>query len=152
MYPASTEDRGGGSKNTHLALRVESQAVESDVLAAALTARRLLQHRALVIVLTELYERSATSQLVQSARLLLPKHLPFIVGLMSEDVIALTERPARRWLDPMESYAARDYQRSVAANASRLTQLGAYATTARPAELDRKVLAQYALLRAQHRI
>src|SRR5262249_56790610 len=46
--------------------------VESDVLAAALHVRKLVRHRCLVVILTDLYERSATSAVAQSARLLLP--------------------------------------------------------------------------------
>lgn len=128
------------------------RAVEADVLRAALHMRHVLRHRCLVVVLTDLYERSATSQLVQMARLLLPKHFPMIVGLLSEDVAGLASRQAREWLDPYESLAAREHERQIRANVARLVQLGARALTARPAELDRKVLGQYDLLRAQRRI
>ncbi|MDX1563031.1 MAG: hypothetical protein R3305_08890, partial [Gammaproteobacteria bacterium] len=83
---------------------------------------------------------------------LLPNHLPLIVGLMSEDVVELAGRPAGDWLDPYHSLAAREYQQHIAASVARLTQLGAHALAARPAELDRRVLAQYALLRAQRRV
>jgi uncharacterized protein (DUF58 family) len=127
-------------------------AVESDVLAAVLHVSRLLRHRCLVVILTDLYERSATSALAQSARLLLPKHLPLVVGLLSDDVIALGERAADDWLDPYRAFAAREYRRHVGANVARLGQLGAYAMTARARELDRKVLDTYRRLRAQRRI
>ncbi len=63
---------------------LEPAVVESDVLAAAIDVRRLVRHRCLVVIMTDLYERSATSQLAQTARLLVPKHLPMIVGLVSE--------------------------------------------------------------------
>jgi uncharacterized protein (DUF58 family) len=126
--------------------------VESDVLAAALHVRNLVRHRCLVVILTDLYERSATSQLAQSTRLLVPKHLPMIVGVSSEDVIELAGRAADDWLDPYRSLAAREYQKHVAANIARLGQLGAYAMTARARELDRKVLDTYRRLRAQRRI
>jgi hypothetical protein len=104
------------------------------------------------VILTDLYERSATSQLAQSTRLLVPKHLPMIVGVSSEDVIELAGRAADDWLDPYRSLAAREYQKHVAANIARLGQLGAYAMTARARELDRKVLDTYRRLRAQRRI
>jgi uncharacterized protein (DUF58 family) len=126
--------------------------IEADVLQAALHLRRMLRHRCLVVILTDLYERSATSQLVQASRLLLPKHLPLIVGLLSDDVLALSDRTARDWLDPYQSLAARQYRRDIAGNVGRLVQLGAQAMTARPQELDRKVLARYDLLRARRRI
>jgi uncharacterized protein (DUF58 family) len=136
----------------HMLTGLAPEPVESDVLRAALHLRQLLRHRALVVILTDLYEQTSTSQLVQASRLLLPNHLPMIVGLMSEDVIALAGKSADDWLDPYQSLAARDYQHHVAANVARLTQLGAHALTARPGELDRKVLARYDLLRAQRRI
>src|SRR5262249_23212680 len=127
-------------------------AVESDVLAAALHVSRLVRHRCLVVILTDLYERSATSALAQSARLLVAKHLPLIVGILSEDVIDLADRAADDWLDPYRSFAAREYQRHMGANVARLGQLGAYAMTARARELDQKVLDTYRRLRAQRRV
>jgi len=132
--------------------QTRSSAVDSDVLNAALHVSRLVRHRCLVVVLTDIYERSATSQLVQTAKLLAPKHLPLIVGLTSEGVVDLAARPARHWLDPYRSFAAREFRRDVAANVARLARLGAYALAARPHELDRRVLDNYALLRAQRRI
>src|SRR4030095_12254990 len=94
--------------------------VESDVLAAVLHVSRLVRHRCLVVILTDLYERSATSALAQSARLVLPKSLPLVVGVVSDDVIELGERAADDWLDPYRAFAAREYQRHVSANVARL--------------------------------
>ena len=127
-------------------------AVESDVLAAALHVRELVRHRCLVVILTDLYERSATSALAQSARLLVPKHLPLIAGIVSDEVFELADRAADDWVDPYRSLAAREYRRQVGANVARLGQLGAYALTARARELDRRVLDTYERLRAQRRI
>jgi uncharacterized protein (DUF58 family) len=128
------------------------RAVESDVLGAALHVRRLVRHRCLAVILTDLYERTETGPLVQSVRLLVPKHLPLIVGMVGDEVAELADRRAVDWLDPYRSLAARDYRRHVAANVARLAHLGAHALVARPRELDRKVLDGYRLLRAQRRI
>lgn len=136
----------------HTLAQLAPAPVDADVVQAALHLKRLLRHRSLVVILTDLYERSSTSQLVQASRLLLPQHLPLIVGITSEDVIRLAGMPARGRLDPYYSLAAREYRQHVAANAARLAQLGAQALIARPAELDRKVFARYDLLRAQRRI
>jgi uncharacterized protein (DUF58 family) len=125
---------------------------ESDVLNAALHARRLVRHRCLTVILTDLYERSSTSQLAQTARFLAPKHLPMIVGLQSVEIVALAAAGAADWLDPYRSLAAREYLRDVDANVARLARLGSHALVARPAELDAKVLGEYARLRAQRRI
>lgn len=133
-------------------LELAPRAVESDVLTAALHMRRLVRHRCLVVLLTDLYEQSATSRLALSARLLASQHLPMIVGLVGEEMIALASIRARDWLDPYRSFAAREYHGQINANVSRLAQLGAHAMAARPSELDRKVLDHYRLLRAQRRI
>jgi uncharacterized protein (DUF58 family) len=132
--------------------QVTPQSVESDVLAAALHVRRLVRHRCLAVILTDLYERAEAGPLVRSARLLVPKHLPLIVGLIGEEVVELAGRRAVDWLDPYRSLAAREYQQHLTANVARLAQLGAHAIAARPRELDRKVLDSYRLLRAQRRI
>ena len=126
--------------------------VESDVLAAALHVRRLVRHRCLVVILTDLYERSATSAVAQSARLLVPKHLPLIAGIVSDEVFELAEKRAEDWLDPYRALAAREHAREVDANVARLGQLGAYALAARARELDGRVLQTYSRLRAQRRI
>lgn len=131
---------------------LEPQPIESDALEAALHVRRLVRHRCLAIVLTDLYESSSSGRLAQAAGLLAPKHLPMMIGLLGGEVWSLLEGEAAEWLDPYRSLAARAYVRQVRGNIARLGQLGALAMTARPEELDRKVLTQYGLLRAQHRI
>jgi uncharacterized protein (DUF58 family) len=128
------------------------QPVESDVLEAAMRVRRLVRRRCLVVLLTDLYEPGGASRLVASARLLVPKHLPMMVGLVSADASDLALRRASGWLDPYLGIAARDYRRHLDANVARLTGLGAVAMTAHPADLDRKVLGRYRALRSQHRI
>jgi uncharacterized protein (DUF58 family) len=128
------------------------QSIESDALEAGLRVRRLVRHRCLAIVLTDLYESSSTGRLAQTAKLLAPKHLPLMIGLLGDEVATLADGEARDWLDPYRSLAARAYARQVRANIAHLGELGALAMTARPEELDRKVLGQYRLLRAQHRI
>ena len=131
---------------------LEPKAVEPDFVAAALHLRSLERHRCLAVLLTDLYESSSSSQLARATRLLVPKHLPLIVGLLSEDVVTLSGQAAESWLDPYRSFAAREYRRGVDQNVARLTRLGAHALVARPVELDRKVFGTYALLRAQRRI
>jgi uncharacterized protein (DUF58 family) len=131
---------------------LEPHPIESDALEAALRVRRLVRHRCLAIVLTDLYESSATGRLAQTAKLLAPKHLPLMIGLLGAEVSSLADAEAREWVDPYRGLAARAYARQVRANIARLGELGALAMTARPEELDRKVLGQYRLLRAQHRV
>lgn len=131
---------------------LEPHPIESDVLEAALEVRRLVKHHCLTIVLTDLYESTSTGRLAQTARLLAPKHLPMMVGLLGTEVATLAEGEAHDWLDPYRGLAARAYARQVRANIAQLGALGALAMTARPEELDRKVLGRYRLLRSQHRV
>jgi uncharacterized protein (DUF58 family) len=131
---------------------LEPLGVESDVVAAALHVRKLVRRRALVLLLTDLYQTSATSDLAQSVRLFVPKHLPLIVGISSEEIGELARRRARDWLDPYRGLAAREYRSAIAANVDRLGRLGAYALTARPSEAEARVLEVYRLLRAQRRV
>ncbi|HNP35227.1 MAG TPA: DUF58 domain-containing protein [Woeseiaceae bacterium] len=128
------------------------RAVESNLVQAALRIRSLARHRSLVILLTDLYDRDAHSQLARCTQLLLPKHLPVIVGIQSDEVAALAERTASSWFDPYKSLAAREYNMSVNLNVARLRRMGAYTVIARPRELDDRVISLYEKLRSKRLI
>lgn len=128
------------------------QAVESDALEAALRVSRLVRHRCLVIMLTDLYEATSTGRLVRTARLLAPKHMVMMVGLIGDEVGELASQVAEDWLDPYHALAARDHARHIDANVAQLRELGVLALTARAADLERTLLAQYQRLRALRRI
>lgn len=128
------------------------RAVESNLVQAALRIRGLARHRSLVILLTDLYDRDANSQLARCAQLLLPKHLPVIVGIQSDEVAAIADGTASSWFDPYKSLAAREYNMSVDLNVARLRRMGAYAITARPRELDERVISLYEQLRSKRLI
>ena len=70
-------------------------ASESNPLAAALLARRLLHHRSLVVVLTDVDESQDPAQLIRAVQLLAPKHLPVIAGTLDEETLALRHRPSQ---------------------------------------------------------
>ena len=129
-----------------------AQPVESDLLSAALRVRQLVTHRSLIIVLTDLYGLSTRSTLAQSIAAWTPKHLPLVVGLMGHDLDALARRPATGSDDVYQSLAASEYQRSLSLGAQSVRRLGAHTVLCRPAELERAVFSQYALLKAQRRI
>jgi uncharacterized protein (DUF58 family) len=131
---------------------LEPQPLEANLIEAALSVRRLVRHRSLVVLLTSLDQRSAHGQLARFVAMLLPKHLPLIVGVLSDEVTALAERPALDWLDPYQSLAAQAYRQDLEGGAAGLSSMGAIALTARPAELESRVFAQYDRLRARHRI
>jgi len=131
---------------------LQSMPVEANLIQAALRLRELARHRSLVILLTDLYDRGEQGQLARCVQMLLPKHLPIVVGIQSDEVTRLAEGTARTWFDPYRSLAAREYQRTVDANAARLRRMGAYAVVARPGELDERVFSLYDELRAKRLI
>ncbi|HEX3397254.1 MAG TPA: DUF58 domain-containing protein [Steroidobacteraceae bacterium] len=124
------------------AARVERS--ESNPLYAATRVRSLVRHRSLIVLLTDVDDASAKSQLTQAVRFLLPKHLPFVAGLSSAAVESLARAPARQWLDPYRSLAAQEYCIGLERKVRALNALGAPALVARPEQLERAVFAAYA--------
>ena len=129
--------------------RVENR--ESNPLFAAMRIRSLVRHRSLIVLLTDVDDASAGSQLAQAARFLLPKHLPFIAGLSSQAAEVLMRAPATQWLDPYRSLAAQEYCVGLGRKVLALKALGAPALVARPAQLEQAVFAAYANFRRQRR-
>ena len=137
----------------HAALaETTSKPQETDLVAAALAVKRVVRHRSLVVLLTDLYGQSASGRLMQSIRLWRPKHLPMVAGLIAEDVDRLASARAEHWLDPYVALAATDYRRGLEAAASGLRRLGAYPLITRAATLEARLLTQYQLLRQQRRV
>jgi uncharacterized protein (DUF58 family) len=131
------------------ASRVENR--ESNPLFAAMRVRSLVRHRSLVVVLTDVDDASAGSQLAQAARFLLPKHLPFIAGLSSEAAQTMALASASEWLDPYRSLAAQEYCVGLERKVQALNAMGAPALVARPQHLERAVFAAYTDFRRQRR-
>jgi uncharacterized protein (DUF58 family) len=127
-------------------------AAESNPLNAALAIRRLVRHRSLIVLLTDLDDATVAGQLASAARLLLPKHLPFIAGLASAEVETLSTATPRDWLDPYVSLAAQEYRSRLERNTRALRALGAPALLARPAQLERAVFDAYARFRRERRV
>lgn len=151
IVPPQRGERGvRGIRDTLVGL--EPELAESDLVRAALEVGRLARHRSLVVLLTSLYDRGASAQLKRFAGALMPKHLPIVVGTLSEEVSALAETPAQGWFDPYRSLAAQEYRRDLQGNAAMLTRMGAYTVASRPSELDQRVLGLYDRLRSQHRV
>ena len=140
----------GGVRQLRRALRgLTPQPVESNLIDVSLRIREMARHRSLVILFTDLYDRGEHSQLARSVRLLLPMHLPIVVGMQSEEVSELAHARAETWFDPYRSLAATEYQRNIDRNVARLRRMGAYAISARPRELDGRVFAMYDSLRSR---
>jgi uncharacterized protein (DUF58 family) len=123
------------------AARVER--TESNPLYAATRVRSLVPHRSLIVMLTDVDDATAASQLVRAVGLLLPKHLPFVAGLSSAAVEAMSLAPARHWLDPYRALAAQEYRIGLERKVRALNALGAPALVARPEQLEGAVFAAY---------
>jgi uncharacterized protein (DUF58 family) len=131
------------------ASRVER--TESNPLYAVTRVRSLVRHRSLVVMLTDVDDATAASQLALAVRLLLPKHLPFIAGLSSTAAESMSRSRARQWLDPYRALAAQEYCIGLERKVRALNALGAPALVARPEQLEHAVFAAYANFRRQKR-
>ena len=131
---------------------LETEPAEADLVAAALAVRQAARSRSLVVLLTDLQGQTADGRLMQCIRLLVPKHLPVVVGLIATEVERLAAAPANEWLDPYVSLAAANYRRDLDAAAGGLRRLGAQPLVCHAADLEARLAAQYRMLKAQHRV
>jgi len=120
---------------------------ESNLLAAALQVRRLLGHRALVVVLTDLSNGDGTSQFSQAVRLLGSKHMVVVASIDDTEIQQMRWSGASHWMDPYRSFAALEYCRQRQLTTMKLKQQGASVITAAPDKLDTAVLDYYRMLR-----
>ena len=128
------------------------QSAESDPLAAAVRIRSMLQHRGLVVLLTDLDDASVADQLARAVKLLSPPHLVVVAGIRSPEIPAVAQRAARDWLDPWISLAAQEHEARADSQQMLLRRLGAPVIAATEELLEQKVLAQYESLRRSRRI
>jgi uncharacterized protein (DUF58 family) len=150
LPPARGEAAVGRVRELLTASRVQPS--ESNPVLAAARIRAMAPRRSLILILTDLEDRSAGEQLAKAVRLLTPKHLPFIAGFRSERIEALASAPAREPIGAYRALAALEYTSIVEANVRALRTLGAAALTARPADLDAAVLNAYRQFREKRRI
>jgi uncharacterized protein (DUF58 family) len=137
-----------GLRRTRAVLRnVYSLPNESNVLAAALQARRMLGHRALVIVLTDLSSGDDAAQFSQAVRLLAAKHHIVIASINDADIEDMCWKQASHWMDPYRNFAATEYCRQRKLTKMKLKHHGASVISAAPDNLDKKVLDYYRELR-----
>jgi uncharacterized protein (DUF58 family) len=128
------------------------QSAESDPLAAAVRIRSMLQHRGLVVLLTDLDDASVADQLTRAVKLLSPPHLVVVAGIRSSEIAALAQREARDWLDPWVSLAAEEHEARAQSQRALLRRLGAPVIAANAELLEQNVLAEYEFLRRSRRI
>jgi uncharacterized protein (DUF58 family) len=125
---------------------------ESNPLPAAMRALALCRQRALVVLMLDLDDVGSHGQLGQAVRLLRPKHLPAVCGLLDPDLYAFRRHAATRWLDPYVSLAAAEQIGGLHARAAALRQLGAPVVLRDPAQFEEAVFEAYDRMRARRRI
>ncbi|HEY6451624.1 MAG TPA: DUF58 domain-containing protein [Steroidobacteraceae bacterium] len=128
------------------------QPTEANHALAAVRIRSLAHQRSMVLMLTDLDDAGMASALIGAARLLLPKHLPFIASVRSDGAQALAHRPASEELEVYEAIAAQRYCAGLARNIKALRTLGADCVLAPAGNLDRAVLAAYLGFRRRRRV
>jgi uncharacterized protein (DUF58 family) len=131
---------------------VQPARAESNPLHAAMRIAALAKHRTLVVMLTDLDDATVASQLAAATRVLMPKHLPFIAGLVSPAAQTLAHSAAKTWLDPYHALAAQEYGVRLQRNVRALHALGAPALAAHPDQLEKAVFAAYETFRAKRRV
>lgn len=131
---------------------LRTQPRESNPLAAVLEVRRLVRHRGLVVLLTDIDESKAASQLVKASRLLTPKHLPLIADLLDEDIRDMPLASSQDWIAPYNALAALEHQNAARATVGQLRRQGCHVVQATPAHLDDRLLGYYEDLRRRHSV
>ena len=125
---------------------------ESDPTSAAVQIRRLLQHRSLVILLTDLDDASIATQLARAVRLLAPPHLVMVAGVLSGEIAALGQSEAQAWEDPWIALAAQEHQKRAASQRALLQRLGVPVVAAAAERLEPALFSRYEQLRRSRRI
>ena len=150
LAPARGEAAVARIRDLLTACRV--QPGDSNPVLAAARIRTMAQRRSLILMLTDLEDASAGSQLLRAVRLLTPKHLPFIAGFQSARIEALGRSPVSNPIDVYRALAAVEYTNTMEANVRALRALGAAALTAQPADLENAVVDAYRQFRERRRV
>jgi len=128
------------------------QPAESDPTAAAVSVRRLLKHRGLIVLLTDLDDADVAAELARAIRILAPPHLVLVAGVQSGEIGALARREASDWPDPWIALAASEHEAQAAAQRLLLKRLGAPVVAATPERLEQAVFTEYEALRRARRV
>jgi uncharacterized protein (DUF58 family) len=128
------------------------QGAESDPTAAAVSIRGLLQHRALIVMLTDLDDPNVAVQLARAVRLLAPPHLVVVAGVEGGEISELAGHEGRDWQDAWNALAAAEHQERAASQRRLLQRLGAPVVAAPVEHLEQAVFARYEALRRSRRV
>ena len=136
----------------HTLEELSVQGAESDPTAAAVSIRALLQHRALIVMLTDLDDPNVAIQLARAVRLLAPPHLVVVAGVEGGEISALARHEGRDWQDAWNALAAAEHQERAASQRRLLQRLGAPVVAAPVEHLEQAVFARYEALRRSRRV
>jgi hypothetical protein len=103
-------------------------------------------------MLTDLDDAAMSAALIGAARLLMPKHLPFIAGVASERAPGLARAHASDALQVYQAIAAQRYCDGLSRNVRALRTLGAACVLAPAQALDGAVLDAYLNFRRRRRV
>lgn len=131
---------------------LQPSAEEANLLAAAAHLQHRVQHRCLIVVLTDLYGNALDGALGQSVRLWRTHHLPMLVSLLDPAILHLSQRQANSRRDVYMNLAGAEYRDVIDSNRLAATRLGAQCIIAQPDHLERKVFALYAELKSRRRV
>jgi uncharacterized protein (DUF58 family) len=151
---ACVPDRGlrAVTRLRHALETLESERGESNPVIAALTVRKLLRHRGLVVWLTDLAEPGRNDHLLQALRALMPRHQPIVAAPRAVEIARLAARPAEDWRDPSIALAAREHAQRARAQIARLSRRGVVVLDEPDDRLDRAVLDAYLQIRRRRRV
>jgi uncharacterized protein (DUF58 family) len=125
---------------------------ESDPTAAAVSIRRLLHRRALVVMLTDLDDANVSAALLRAVRLLAPPHLVVVAGVHSGEVQALARSEAREWQDPWIALAASEHEKRALTQRALLRRGGVEVVAAAANGLQAALFERYEALRRARRV
>ncbi len=131
---------------------VVAAGAESDLVGAALAARKLARVRSLVVLFSDLDDPRGSGQLGRAVALLSPRHQVLVAGLQSAAIAELARvRPPRR-AQAYAGLAADVSADAMSDTVSRLRLSGVPAILAAPSGYERAVFAAYDTLRARGRV
>src|SRR5688572_30324337 len=151
---ANLPDRGmrAVSRLRHSLETLASARGESNHVAAALTVRKLLRNRGLVVWLTDLAEPARNEQLLLALQALMPRHQPIVAAPHAAEIDRLAAQPASDWRDPSVALAAREHAQRARVQIANLNRRGVVVLDEPDDRLDRAVLDSYLQMRRRHRI
>ena len=105
--------------------------------------QRQCRKRSLVIILTDLVDRDASSDLLNCAASLLPRHLPLIVAIGDQDLRWLVSRPPGSVREVYRQSVAEEVLRQREEALGRVVERGGLALDLQPGTLPTRLVQQY---------